>query len=101
ALFRPPYGAVSKTMVDYCSSQSIKVINWNVDTNDWRKTISSDDMVKTITSGASSNRIVLMHTMRHLSKTPDALEVVIPILKNQGFSIITLDKLLGVEPYKN
>ncbi|KAI1319853.1 hypothetical protein EDD11_002847 [Mortierella claussenii] len=33
---RPPYGNTSPAALDYLSSHGYKVINWNVDTNDWR-----------------------------------------------------------------
>ncbi|GJJ69723.1 peptidoglycan-N-acetylglucosamine deacetylase [Entomortierella parvispora] len=33
---RPPYGNTSPESLEYLGSQGYKVINWNVDTNDWR-----------------------------------------------------------------
>ncbi|KAG0039959.1 chitin deacetylase [Podila clonocystis] len=32
---RPPYGNTSPAALEYLGSQGYKVINWNVDTNDW------------------------------------------------------------------
>lgn len=33
---RPPYGSTNPAALDYLGSQGYKVINWNVDTNDWQ-----------------------------------------------------------------
>jgi peptidoglycan/xylan/chitin deacetylase (PgdA/CDA1 family) len=33
---RPPYGNTSPESLEYLAAKGYKVINWNVDTNDWR-----------------------------------------------------------------
>ncbi|KAK3818070.1 MAG: hypothetical protein JOS17DRAFT_838226 [Linnemannia elongata] len=33
---RPPYGNTSPAALDYLGSHGYKVINWNIDTNDWQ-----------------------------------------------------------------
>ncbi|KAG0086244.1 chitin deacetylase [Podila epicladia] len=33
---RPPYGSTNPATLEYLGSQGYKVINWNVDTNDWQ-----------------------------------------------------------------
>lgn len=33
---RPPYGNTSPQALEYLGSQGYKVINWNVDTDDWQ-----------------------------------------------------------------
>ena len=35
-LFRPPYGEINENGVKFCESLGYKVINWDVDSMDWK-----------------------------------------------------------------
>lgn len=99
--FRPPYGAVSKNLIDVCKENNLEVVNWNVDTEDWKKTIKASDLINQIKNINKSNRIILMHTMAHLNKTSEALEPIIISLVQRGFKLKTLNEILEIEPYQS
>ena len=94
-LFRPPQGAVSNE-VERCSlDNDYKLILWSLDTRDWENK-NTDEIVERVLSAVTPGDIILMHDYigRH-SKTPEALEILLPRLIERGFEPVTVSRLLG------
>ncbi len=87
-LYRPPYGAYNKTVLNCISMPAIM---WSVDTLDWKhrnpsKTLAS--VQKSTTDGA----IILMHDIH--SPTADAVESVVRHLLMNNYQLVTVSELI-------
>lgn len=95
-LFRPPQGAVS-TFVENCTDHNdYTMVLWSLDTRDWEcKNV--DEIVESVLSRISPGDIILMHDyIGHGSRTPEALEILLPRLIERGYEPVTVSRLLGI-----
>lgn len=100
-LFRPPYGAINKRVEKQIGGKGIKVVNWSVDTNDWRGR-SSEQILNTVKSEVEPGGIILQHSSggENLKGSMEALPEIIKYLKEQGYEFVTVDKLIYSPAYK-
>lgn len=96
SLFRPPGGMYDETLVDVSNSMGLKPVlwSWHQDTRDWNRpgvwNISSH-----VIRNAKSGDIVLFHDHVHgRSQTKEALKIILPELKKQGFRFVTVSELI-------
>lgn len=94
-LMRPPYGAWNGRVRDICENMGLKIILWNVDTNDWRKR-TADQIVSTILTEAHDGAIILMHDRFNTSL--EATGRVIDALSAQGYRFVTVSELIAAGP---
>lgn len=94
-LLRPTYGSVNKSVR---KSSDLRIVLWNVDTMDW-KYKSVDRIVKRATSNLKDGNIILMHDT--YSRSAEALKKIIPIIKKEGFELVTISELLEINYLKN
>ncbi|WP_296645234.1 polysaccharide deacetylase family protein [Romboutsia sp. 13368] len=97
-LFRPPYRAISKDMCNIIKQKDMNIILWsNLDPRDWSNPGVSY-IVDTITSKVQNGTIILLHDYNNLrnerSQTIQALEIVIPKLKEMGYKFVTVSELI-------
>ena len=93
-LFRPPEGRCNESIASVAASLDYSVILWNIDTRDWAHT-SRDNIVNMILNNIESGDIVLFHdSISGRSSTADALEIIIPRLKEKGYVFVTVSELL-------
>ncbi len=94
-LFRPPEGAVTEHVMRCSEEGDYTLILWSLDTRDWENK-NSDDIVRTVIEKIQPGDIILMHDyIGRKSKTPEALEVLLPELLRRGFEPVTVSRLLG------
>ena len=95
-LFRPPEGAVDRAVVEVSDRGGYKIILWSVDTRDWEiKDVRA--IVNRVLSAVKPGDIILMHDfIGHNSKTPEALEILLPKLLALGYEPVTVSELLGI-----
>lgn len=94
-LFRPPEGYLS-AYVEHCSERAdYTLILWSVDTRDWAVK-DAGVIAERVLSEISPGDIVLMHDYVAQSKTPEALEIVLPKLLALGYEPVTVSELLGI-----
>lgn len=99
-LFRPPYGATNSRVQQVIKKNGFLIINWSVDTNDWRGN-SGSTIEKIVKQQVSPGGIILQHNAGNkLQGTIDALPKMISFLKSQGYQLVTVDQLLDSPPYK-
>ena len=84
---RPPYGAINST-VQNAVDQSF--IMWSVDSLDWKTRNTKAIMQEIVKTHPGS--IILMHDIHQTSI--DALPSVLEYLKNNGYTLVTVDELL-------
>lgn len=97
-LFRPPYRAMSRHMCDIVKNKNMNIILWsNLDPRDWSNP-GVYSIVNTIESKVGNGNIILLHDYNNLrnskSQTIQALESVIPYLKEQGYKFVTISELI-------
>ncbi|WP_315671283.1 polysaccharide deacetylase family protein [Clostridium sp. 19966] len=87
--FRPPYIALSDVMYEAIDLPFI----CGVGCNDWEDSVSSAQRAETILNSASDGTIILMHDAEDNIKTVEALDTIIPELKERGFCFVTVSQL--------
>ena len=95
-LFRAPYGAFNDEQVKKLRDLGYRGVGWSIDTEDWRNLPPQQikqNVLHTIHPGA----IILMHSAGHwtqdLSGTVEALDEIIPFLRQQGYQFVTVPEL--------
>lgn len=92
-LLRPPYGAQNQTVRDFAQANDIYLINWSIDTNDWRTNTKVDAIIKEAVDKAYDGCIILMHD--RLERTIQATGPIIDALHAKGYKFVTVSELLG------
>lgn len=96
-LFRPPYGAYNNTVISTCEAQGYKVIQWSVDSLDW-KNISTEQIVDRVTRDVKPGDIILFHN--NAEKVAEYLPLVLENLQKQGFEIVPVGQLIYYKNYQ-
>lgn len=94
-LFRPPEGILTDSEYTAVTDLGYDIILWSVDTRDWAHT-PVDKIVENVMSNVNNGSIILFHDFvsGKNSPTPEALEIVIPKLKSEGYSFVTVSELI-------
>lgn len=90
-LFRPPFGEYDDLLVDTAREEGFEVIQWDVDSLDW-KDLSSKAIAERILQKAGSGSIILCHN--NGLHTAEALPAVFAALQNKGYEFVTIDELI-------
>lgn len=99
-LMRPPYGAV-KGKVDLLEQMGYEMIQWNIDTLDWKKGRTAEDIINTVKSNLAPGSIILEHNGGgSRTETVKSLPHLIEYLRQQGYQFVTIDEMLQVPAYK-
>lgn len=94
-LFRPPEGVLN-AYVEHCSELGdYSLILWSIDTRDW-EVKNEHVIVERVLSQVQPGDIILMHDYVAQSKTPEALEILLPELLALGYEPVTVSELLGI-----
>ncbi len=101
---RTPYGAQDETTLQVAHQVGLNTALWTVDTNDWRKTATSQSIAGEVLKSQGQD-IVLMHDATDANlelkspessdtrqNTVDALAEIIPQLQERGFQFVTLEE---------
>ena len=95
-ILRTPQGALTPSLERCLLEDDYILVLWSLDTRDWDNK-STDAIVRSVLDGVKSGDIVLMHDyIGYNSKTPGALERIIPELLSRGYEFVTVSELLGV-----
>jgi peptidoglycan/xylan/chitin deacetylase (PgdA/CDA1 family) len=97
-LMRPPYGATNQRLEEVCAEMGLKIVNWSVDTDDWRPNMTEDRMKKRIQEGIHDGAIILMHDRSE--KVLNVTAWAIDEIRKQGFELVTVSELLTLKPQK-
>ena len=95
SLFRPPTGYVCKSAVEMTGELGYKTIVWDIDTKDWAHT-SPQKILAEVKKYAKNGSIILFHDfIGKDSPTVDALNLVLPWLKDQGYRFVTVSEMMS------
>ena len=93
--FRPPEGFMNDEIATKIKETGYDVILWKIDTYDW-KGRSASDIYKTVVDGINCGDIILMHDyIWRTSYTAKALDMIIPKLKDMGYSFVTVSEAIS------
>ena len=92
AILRPPYGAVNGAVLEQLRLRGMSSILWSVDTRHWAER-NSDIVCSRAVAGARPGAIILMHDIHQTSV--GAVPCILSALKQQGYSFVTVQGLLG------
>ena len=92
AILRPPYGAVNGAVLEQLRLRGMSSILWSVDTRDWADR-NSDIVCSRAVAGARPGAIILMHDIHQTSV--GAVPCILSALKQQGYSFVTVQGLIG------
>lgn len=87
--FRPPYIAVNDVMFDTVDLTFI----CGVGAEDYNDEISAEERFERIVSQASDGTVILLHDMSGNFRTVEALNMIIPRLKEEGYGFVTVSQL--------
>ena len=91
-VMRPPYGAVNSAVLEQLRLRGMSSILWSVDTRDWADR-NSEIICSRAVAGAHPGAIILMHDIHQTSV--GAVPCILSALKQQGYSFVTVQGLLG------
>lgn len=99
-IIRPPYGEINDNLIKIETDLGYKAsVLWSTDTLDWSQK-EPGNIVNNVIDNVRPGEIILMHANEDKAATVAALPVIIKKLKAMGYEIVTLDKILNVQPYK-
>lgn len=94
-LFRPTYGSVNNLMKE---NVKLDIVLWNLDTLDW-KYKNSKKIAENLLKKVKNKDIILMHDTYEY--TYNALKIIIPALKEEGYQFITVSELKKLNEIQN
>lgn len=91
-LYRAPYGEFDESLITTLGGMGMKVIQWDVDSEDSKKP-SAADIKKKVLNGVKPGSILLFHN--DLENTTEALPEILSDLRSQGYTFVTVKKLIN------
>ncbi|MFD2670015.1 polysaccharide deacetylase family protein [Marinicrinis sediminis] len=96
-LIRPPFGAITEKQLIWAREHHFKVVNWNVDTMDW-KGLPAYRVIRNVFRQIRPGAIILQHagggSNSDLEGTIQALPLLIQSLRAEGYTFVTIPELL-------
>ena len=91
-LFRAPFGEYNDTVVQTVRRLGYEVVQWDVDSVDWKEGRSEETILQTIRSKMKNGSIILCHNNGYHIET--YLPKLIEDAKAQGYAFVTIPELL-------
>ena len=98
-LFRPPYGDYNDTLINVCKENGYYPIQWDVDSLDW-KNYGVQSVIDTVCNHKhlGNGSIILCHN--GAKYTADALDTLLTTLKDRGFQVVPISKIIYKDNYE-
>lgn len=98
---RPPYGAIDDRITQSLGDRGYKVIQWSVDTLDWREDSTPESILERVKADIRAGGIVLQHSFGRgqIQHSVAVLPQIIQYLKDSGYRLVTVDQLLQLPAY--
>ncbi len=95
-LFRAPYGEYDDQLVENLRAMDIYCVQWNIDSLDW-KDPTADEIVSRVCDRLCPGSIILLHN--GATNTPEALPKLIKAIRERGYKIVPLSRLIPKGDY--
>jgi peptidoglycan/xylan/chitin deacetylase (PgdA/CDA1 family) len=96
--WRPPYGSINDAVLAAAASAGYtKTFMWDIDTIDWKPVSDGGPTAQQIAAKVVGNAVNGSNVLFHLGgyETLDALELIVPALRDRGFTLTSLSDLLN------
>lgn len=93
AIFAPPMGERSATMLEAAARDGYRTVIWSLDTIDWRLE-GVDVIVDRVVSSVSAGDIILSHPT---PQTGPAFARILPAIAEKGLTVVTVSELMSPE----
>ena len=94
--FRPPFGEYDNKLLENVAALDMVGVQWSVDSLDW-KGLSGEEIAKRVLSRVHNGAIILFHN--NSDDVLDALPIILPKLKADGYKCVSIDELVMTENY--
>lgn len=91
-LFRAPFGEYNDTVIKALKNRGYEVIQWNIDTIDWKQERSAQTILDSVLPKLSGGSIILCHNNGY--KIEQYLPTLIEAALAQGYEFVTVSELL-------
>ena len=93
--FRPPWGTFNMATVYQLKKHGYTPVLWQVMAEDWRENTTAEEIAFKLLSRTKNGDIICLHDGRGKQAAPlrtiNALKLVLPIWKEQGYEFLTVD----------
>ena len=96
--WRPPYGSISDAVISAAAAAGYtKTFMWDIDTIDWKPISDGGPTAEQIAGKVIGNAVNGSNVLFHLGgyETLDALRLIVPGLRDRGFTLTSLSDLLN------
>jgi peptidoglycan/xylan/chitin deacetylase (PgdA/CDA1 family) len=97
-LFRLPSGLSDDLTLSVIARNGLYTIQWDVETGDPDPNINARRINKEVRAVVQNGSIIIMHANGRGWHTAEALPQMIEYLQGQGYTLVTVSQLLGLEP---
>ena len=94
--FRPPFGEYDNKLLENVAALDMVGVQWSVDSLNW-KGLSGEEIAKRVLSRVHNGAIILFHN--NSDHVLDALPIILPKLKADGYKCVSIDELVMTENY--
>lgn len=91
--FRPPFISVGPQMYEVIKTPFI----CGYGCEDWVDSVTTEERVKRMMAGVKDGTIFLLHVMENNWQTLEAVDIIVPLLKDQGYTFVNLPDLFKME----
>ncbi len=95
--FRPPYMAVSPLMHEVIETPFI----CGVGCQDWEADVSAEERFNKLMQARQDGVLYLLHVMEKNTATLEAVDRIIPILKEEGYTFVTVPQMFKIKDQAN
>jgi len=100
-LFRLPAGLYDDLTLSVAAWHGLYIIQWDVETGDPDPTIDAERMNRAVQNRVQNGSIIIMHANGRGWHTAGALPQIIEYLQGNGYTLVTVSQLLGLEAIPN
>ncbi|KGX84377.1 polysaccharide deacetylase family sporulation protein PdaB [Pontibacillus litoralis] len=93
-LLRTPNGHFNKEVLTLADQLQFQVIQWSVNPHDWENP-GVDHIVDYVMKETKEGDIILLHASDSVKQTNQALETILPGLKNKGLQFVSVSELIA------
>ena len=90
--FRPPFGAVDDTVRQIAAEDGWQLVNWTVDSGDWRPELTTAEIAQNVMDGLCPGAIVVLHGNN--GRNFAALPIILEFMEAAGYEAVTLSQLM-------
>ncbi len=91
-IFRPPYGSSNEHVARIAYEMKLDIFYWDIDTDDYRSSVTAEQMIQKIMKDIRGGAIILMHDRGQ--KQIETTARIIQPLREQGYEFVTCSRLM-------